>query len=85
MVSITWSNWVPWHIRIGSYLGDVLALKLGEESLQAVIVSLNTDGGEDVLNVLGRRRVVASEAEEEVSGEVLHFECGDCYRKLVRL
>ncbi|KAK8915688.1 hypothetical protein VCV18_010385 [Metarhizium anisopliae] len=56
---------MPRHISIGSYLGDVLALKLGEESLQAVIVGLNTDGRKDVLNVLGRRRVVASEAEEE--------------------
>lgn len=58
-----------------AYLLDVLALKLGEELAQTVGVSIDTDGGEDLLDVRGRGRLVASEVKQKVSGEVLHFEC----------
>ncbi len=56
------------------YLVDVLAVKLREELLEALIVGLNANGGQDALDVLGRGGAVASEPEEEVSCEVLHFE-----------
>ena len=59
---------------VKSYLGDVLALELGEKSAEALIVGLNANGAEDLLDVGGRRGGVASQAEEEVCREVLH--CG---------
>jgi hypothetical protein len=71
-------------LRGASYLVDVLALKLGEELLQALIVSLNANGGEDTLDVGGGGGLVATEAEEEVSCEVLHFEFGFCAMANVR-
>lgn len=55
------------------YLVDVLAIELGEELLEALVISLNADGAEDGLDIVSRRGGVATEAEEEVSGEVLHF------------
>jgi hypothetical protein len=57
---------------VAPYLVDVLALQLLEESLKAVIISLNTNGVEDALDVLGGRGGVAGKAEEEVSCQVLH-------------
>lgn len=51
----------------------VLALELSDDLLEAVGVSVNADGGEDLLDVGGRGGLVASEGEEEVSCEVLHF------------
>ena len=57
-----------------SYLVDVLALKLGEKGLETVAVGLNADGLEDSGDVLGRGGGVASELEEEVGREVLHFD-----------
>lgn len=56
---------------------DVLALKLGDELVEALGVSLNTDGLEDSLDVGSGGAGVATEAEEEVGSEVLHF-CGCC-------
>ena len=61
--------------RVRSYLVDVLALQLSEEGLETAGVGLNADGLEDSGDVLGRGRGVASELEEEVGSEVLHFEC----------
>ena len=58
-----------------TYLVDVLALKLGEELLKALVVGLDTDGLEDGLHVSGGRGGVSTETEEEVGCEVLHFEC----------
>jgi hypothetical protein len=60
----------------GSYLVDVLALELGEELLEALAVGLNTDRLEHGLDVGSGGRGVATEAEEEVGCEVLHFACG---------
>jgi hypothetical protein len=73
-----------------TYLVDVLALELGDELVKALAVSLNADGLKDLLlwcqswshrirkyanlDVAGRGRGVATEAEEEVCREVLHFD-----------
>jgi hypothetical protein len=64
-----------------AYLLDVLAGKLRDELVEALTLSVNTDGGEDGLDVLGRGRLVASEVEEEVCSEVLHFEFLDARKK----
>jgi hypothetical protein len=56
------------------YLVDVLALELGEKSVKAIIISFDTDRFENFLDVLGGRRRVATEGEEKVSCEVLHFD-----------
>lgn len=53
---------------------EVLALELSDELVEALGVGIDTDGGEDTLDVGGRGRLVASQGQEEVSGEVLHFD-----------
>jgi hypothetical protein len=55
-------------------LVDVLALELSNELLEALVVGVNTDGRENLLDVGGGGRLVASKGEEEVGCEVLHFE-----------
>lgn len=65
-----------------SYLLDVLALELGDELVEAVALSVDTDGGEDGLDVLGRGLLVAGEVEEEVGCEVLHFEFLDARKNV---
>lgn len=67
-----------------SYLVDVLALKLRQQLAQALGVDLDSDGLDDLLNVIGGGLVVAAESEEEVGCEVLHFE-RFCMRSLVRI
>jgi hypothetical protein len=57
-----------------SYLGDVLALKLLEEGVDALLIDVDTDGLDDSLDVSGGWAGVASEAEEEESSQVLHFD-----------
>ena len=52
---------------------DALALHFGEELLEALILSVDTTSGEDILDVSGRRVGVATDLEEEVSGDVTHF------------
>ena len=59
-----------------SYLVDVLALKLGDELVETVGVSIDADGLEDLLDVFGGGRGVSTEAEEKVGCEVLHFDGG---------
>jgi len=66
-----------------SYLVDVLALELRDELVQALVIGLDTDAREDLLDVGSGGGGVAAKAEEEVSCEVLHFECGDCTSSLV--
>ena len=56
-----------------AYLLEILALKLGDESGEALIISFDTDGFENGLDVLLGRRRVAAEGEEEVGCEMLHF------------
>jgi hypothetical protein len=63
-------------IRDETNLVDVLALELVDESLEAVLIGLNANGLEDLLDVIGVGGGVATEAEEKVSGEMLHFGCG---------
>lgn len=64
-----------------SYLVDVLALELRQQLAQAVRVGLNSNGVEDLLDVVGGGLLVAAEGEEEVSCEVLHFDvCCLCAR-----
>jgi hypothetical protein len=58
---------------ISAYLLDVLALELRDESGEALIISFDTDGFENALDVLGRGRGVTAEGEEEICCEVLHF------------
>jgi hypothetical protein len=55
----------------GSYLVDVLALELGEELLETFVISFDTDGAEDSLDVFGAGAVVATEAEKEVCCETV--------------
>ncbi len=66
---------------LGSYLVDVLALELGEEGLGALLIGLDTDGGENAADVLGGGGLVTAEGKKKVSGEVLHFECVCLCRK----
>jgi hypothetical protein len=58
-----------------AYLLDILALQLGEESVKTLIISLDSDGFENLLDVLCGRRGVTAEGEEKVGCEVLHFDC----------
>jgi len=61
-------------MRSNSYLVDVLALELRQKGGEALIVSLDADGREDSLDVLGRGGGVATEPEKEESRQVLHFD-----------
>lgn len=60
---------------------DVLALELREELVETALVGVNTDGGENTLDVGGGGGGVATEAEEEKSGEVLHCESSNVQKK----
>lgn len=60
-----------------SYLANVLAFELLEERLETLLIRFDADSAEDAFDVLGRRRGVAGEAEEEVCCEVLHVDY--CY------
>lgn len=62
-----------------SYLVDVLALELGDELVEALGVSLNANGLEDLLDIGGLGGIVAAKLEQENSCEVLHFECLVCF------
>jgi hypothetical protein len=57
-----------------SYLLEILALKLRDQGLETVIISLDSDGLEDGLDIFLGWGGVSTEGEEEVSCEVLHFE-----------
>ena len=60
----------------GAYLVDVLALKLGDQLVEARVIGLNTNGLKDSLDVGSGGRGVTTKSEKEVGREVLHFECG---------
>ena len=53
--------------------GDILALELSNELLEALVVGLDTDGTEDLLDVRRRGASVAANLEEEVCSEVTHL------------
>jgi len=57
------------------YLLQVLALELSDQLVQALIICVDADRFQDSFNVLGGRRGIAAEPEEEVSCEVLHVGC----------
>ena len=57
-----------------SNLLDVLALKLRDELLKTGFIGIDTNGRQNALDVVGRRRGVASKAKEQVSCQVLHFD-----------
>ncbi len=59
------------------YLVDVLALELLQQSAETVLVGLDTNGAEDFLDIVGGWGGVATEGEEHVCCEVLHF--GRCW------
>lgn len=65
---------MPVSWSVASYLVDVLALELRQELLKTLGVGLNSNGVEDLLDIVGRRLLGATEGEEEVSSEILHFE-----------
>lgn len=58
---------------LGNELGDRLALEVLEKGGDSLGVNLNTDGGDDLLDVGGRGGGVASGVKQEVGSEVLHF------------
>ena len=53
--------------------GDILALELSNELLEALVVGLDTDGTEDLLDVRSGGAGVAANLEEEVRSEVTHL------------
>lgn len=56
-----------------THLIDVLALKLRDELLEALVISLNTDGAEDLLDISSGRGGVPADLEEEVGSNVTHL------------
>ena len=54
-----------------AYLLDVLARELRDELLKTVTLGVNTDGGEDGLDVLGRGLLVAREFRDELPKTVI--------------
>ena len=53
---------------------DVLAAEFFDELVESLIISIDADGAEDLLDVLGGGRGVAADLEEEVSSDVAHFD-----------
>lgn len=60
--------------KSSSYLRDGLALKLLNEGVDALLINIDTDRLDNGLDVSGRWDVLATELEEEVCSEVLHFD-----------
>jgi hypothetical protein len=60
---------------VSAYLLNVLALELGDQSGETLIISFDSNGLENALDVLCRRRRVTAEGEEKICCEVLHFGC----------
>jgi hypothetical protein len=58
-----------------AYLLEVLAVELGDQGGETLIIGFDSDRVEDLLDVLLGGRGVATDGEEEVSCEVLHFDC----------
>lgn len=53
---------------------EVLALELGDDLVDTLLVSVDADGGEDGLDVGGGGLLVASKGEKEEGSKVLHCE-----------
>lgn len=60
---------------VAAYLGEVLALELGDQGGETLLIGLDSNGLENLLDVLSGGSGVATGGEEEVSCEVLHLEC----------
>ena len=60
--------------RWSSYSIDILSLELREELVQAIVVAVNANGGNDLLDVSGGGVCLATDLEEEVSSNVTHLE-----------
>jgi hypothetical protein len=58
-----------------AYLLEVLALELSDQGGETLVISLDSDGLENGLDILLRGRGVVAEGQEEVSCEVLHLDC----------
>lgn len=58
-----------------AYLLEVLALEFTDQGGETVVISLDSDGLEDGLDILLRGGGVAAEGQEEVCCEVLHLDC----------
>jgi hypothetical protein len=58
-----------------THLIDVFALELFQQAGEAVLVSVDANRFEDTLDVRFGGAAIAGEAKEEISCEVLHFEC----------
>lgn len=56
-----------------TYSRHVLAGQLCDNLLEALSISLDADGGEEVCDVLGRGRGVAAGYKQEVGSDVLHL------------
>lgn len=56
-------------------LVDVLSVKLLDESVETLLVDLNSNGLENGGDVLSGRGGLSTDGEEEVCCEILHFEC----------
>ena len=61
------------RIETKTYSVDILALELGDQLLETVILSLNANGRENLLDISGRRGGVATDLEEEVCSEMTHL------------
>lgn len=55
-----------------SNLVNAFALQFVEEGAESVIIGLNTNRAQKLLDVFGRRLLVAAKAEEEIGCEMLH-------------
>lgn len=56
-----------------SYLVDVLALELGDELLETLVISIDTDGIEEFGDVFGAGALVSTKTEEEVCSEAVDW------------
>ena len=65
-------------MRIETHLIDVLAVEFSQELGQSLFVGINTDRLEKTLDVGLGRAGIATEAEEEVSCEMRHFDIRFC-------
>lgn len=61
-------------LHLDAYFLEILALELLDEGAETLIIGLDTDGLKNSLDVLDGWRGVATDGEEEVCCEVLHFD-----------
>merc|ERR1711872_1052561 len=64
--------WTPASCYLSDELVDVLAAQLGNDLLQLLLVGVDSDGGDDGLNVGSLGAGVAAEDGQKVSSHVTH-------------